>query len=1128
MNTLTELIERMKITLEHSERGSLTFVVGDTDARRMILEPIRRQITNNHLSVFDVEASKLGLLEYLNRLKSDKVNVLILGLEKLIPERRKKFLIDVNFRRESLRETRKNLVFLVDQSTLDDFAQLAVDLWSIRSSVFYIPKQAGIIQSGIVRILDTGKKPVGSGFLIDENRLITCAHIVTNALKVKGISQEAPTDNLTVDFPLIEPNQLLQASVIAWIPKDDVAVLKIIGKPPSEAKALDLIDQPIIQGHEFRAFGFPTYLPNGIWASGNLNTDVEGKLLLEYSGTTGTTIQTGFSGGPVWDEALQGVVGMIQQTEAKPDAQVGLGVPIKRIVDSYKPLISLIPEQLDLTRQRYLDHILRTYHALDLRGIPQLGSFAQEMNLLDIYVPLLACPEMPVGETWERRLAGRLLDSDQFAENSIEKRPTFPVHMKDVLNEHQQIVILGDPGSGKSTLLKYLALVTAEQLDGILPILAPLKAFASFTSREPLSLLEFLPTYYKNQSNGLSNIESLFDYAISQGKALILLDGLDEVQSERLRLVQEIETFAAKVIPRGCKIIVTSRIVGYRDAPLALHWALYTLLDFDHNSIRAFAQKWCLAFETYTLGDTPESRANAQREYMELMAVIEANPGMAALASNPLLITILALIKRQGGRLTSRRVQLYDSYLETLTATWSKARSLDNRPVGPSLDYLGTMDVLAPLALWIHETAPIAGLVLEEDLLVWLTNLYKGEDWGLKQVDARAKAVEFLNSVHRYSNLLVERGPGKFGFVNLVFEEMLAARGLVQLGATDLQKSLALIQKYIADPAWREVILLAIGTWGIIQRQPRVAGEVVRRIMEIQLDREDKGANIIVAGQCLKDIGEVGIGRVVASEVQQALAKTNQDRSLSPIIQKDAGFLLGLIGWMPEDLDDFVIIHRGKFLFGKNKSLRIIENNYSIGKYPVTNLQFKRFVDAGGYDNEMFWSLDGWQWKTLHGLMQPMYWEDKRWNNPLTPVVGVTWYEAQAYCKWLSAELNRLVCLPSEDEWERVFRGKNGQDYPWGNKLVFDRLNCANYWGDHLSKASTTIVSQFPAGSSTEGVCDLCGNVWEWTSSASAEKIVIYGGSWKDDFEEISCESPRIVRPDATNTQLGFRVFSKL
>jgi len=131
-------------------------------------------------------------------------------------------------------------------------------------------------------------------------------------------------------------------------------------------------------------------------------------------------------------------------------------------------------------------------------------------------------------------------------------------------------------------------------------------------------------------------------------------------------------------------------------------------------------------------------------------------------------------------------------------------------------------------------------------------------------------------------------------------------------------------------------------------------------------------------------------------------------------------------------------------------------------------------------------------------------------------VVGVTWFEAEAYTNWLSKESKRSVGLPTEEEWERAARGENGREYAWGNEFDRQNLNCAEFWGqkDDLSDsrkrsewfeseffqtASTTLIGQFAQGNTPENISDLSGNVWEWTNSWwEREWInrVLRGGSW--------------------------------
>ncbi len=828
------------------------------------------------------------------------------------------------------------------------------------------------------------------------------------------------------------------------------------------------------------------------------------------------------------------------------------------------------PADLKHLRASYRDHLRRSHRALDFKGIPQLETLSRELLLEDVYVPLLARAELPAGETWERRLAGRLWRDDALP-SPVDQLPTgegsglgaaAPVRVEEAMAEQSRVVVLGDPGSGKSTLLKHLALRLAEEANAPLPILLPLNAYADALRRADPNLQAYLPEYFAGLTHGLSGLAPLFEMAIAQGRAVILLDGLDEVQRDRAHLVNRVEAFTGEAAARGNKIVVTSRIVGYRESPLdPKAWALHTLLDFDRAAIEQFAAKWCAAFEKSTLGDTLEARASAEVERKSLLEAIDANPGVANLASNPLLLTILALIKRQGVTLPNRRVELYELYLKTLISAWSKARALDKRPVGPPLDYLQTISVLGPLALWLREENPTAGLVPEERLIEWLTEHFKGEDWGLKAGPARERARDFLDSVRRYSNLLLERGQGRFGFIHLTFEEALAARGLVQLGQLKLDDSLAITRRRLTDPAWRETILLAVGVWGLVREQPRVAGEVVRAMLKMECTGEDVGKNVLIAGACLEDVSELGLGRVAAGEVIEALLAAMRDRSLPPTVQRDAGFILGRAGWMPPDLDAFIFIPAGPFLYGDDKRKIEIGQPFAIAKYPITNLQYRPFIEADGYNRREFWSDEGWAWRTgtydskapkeyrdwLAGRpperrAEPFLWHDVKWNNPLAPVVGVSWFEAEAYCNWLSKKLGRPIRLPSEEEWERAARHTDGREYPWGNRFDHNRLNSAEFWGgrDDLDwnewfkdrgyeVASTTIVGQFSAGDSEVGVSDMSGNTWEWTNSwYDRERVyrTVRGGSWYYYRRYARCAYRFRYVPDYFYNNVGFRVLS--
>ena len=834
--------------------------------------------------------------------------------------------------------------------------------------------------------------------------------------------------------------------------------------------------------------------------------------------------------------------------------------------DQYQIFIDRIgaftpPQNLIQLRKDYLAHIQRSYRALDFKGIPQLRNLTSELSLEEVYVPLLARPDQPDGETWERRVAGRKFGEETIPEDAMQAMghgaSSAPVQSEEALREKTRVVVLGDPGSGKSTMLKYLALRLAKDSDAPLPILLPLNAYARALSQKEINLQAYLHEFFAARAEDVASLAPLFKEAIEHGKAVILLDGLDEVQSNRAALVQKVEAFAHDVVARGNRVLVTSRIVGYRDTALSpKDWSLNTLLDFTPEAIETFVGKWCLTFEKSTLGDTPEARRGAKAEGQSLLEALRTNPGVARLASNPLLLTILALIKRQGVVLPKNRITLYDRYLETLIDAWNRASALDKSAGRKSMNFQATLEVLGPLALRVREENPTAGLVSARQLHDWLAEYYMGEQYGMKPGPARDSAREFLENVRLYSNLLVERGEGQYGFIHLTFEEALAAYGLVSAGQLDRSKTLKHIQSHLTDPAWRETILLSVGVAGLINRQPLVAGQLARAMLGMKCDEEHAGQNILMAGACLEDVGEIGLGKAAANEIQNALLDAMQKRTLPPVARRDAGFSLARTDWKLDDLDKWIEIPAGAFLYGDDKKSMTIEQPFAMQKYPVTNLQFKEFMLDNGSEKKEFWSEEGWSWRTgtydtkatedyvknqlkrrpVEKRHEPYFWHDEKWNNPLAPVVGVSWFEAEAYANWLSKQMGRAVRLPTEYEWERAARGTKGREYAWGDTFDKNKVNCAAFWNqkDDASyaendNAGTSIVGQFKDGNTPEGLCDLSGNVWEWTNSwyeKEQTNRTLRGGSWYHDLRSVRCADRFRNVPDFFSYVIGCRLVS--
>ncbi len=813
---------------------------------------------------------------------------------------------------------------------------------------------------------------------------------------------------------------------------------------------------------------------------------------------------------------------------------------------------ALPTEKLKESTAAYLNYLTDRHYYLSLKGMGVSDRIPVKLKLLDLYVPLKARMELPEGETWKRdiNLAGRNVEDD----DTDVYRLGEPTPLIGIINKHSGVIILGDPGAGKTTFLKYLALRLARGegkkigLDDYLPILLPLAAFANALQTKDIPLDAFIAEYFEGLGLDLP-VSPMLSEALKAGRALILLDGLDEVRDLNMRntVVERVVDFFAFHRRAGNKFVLTSRVVGYRAVrPSAEDLIECTIIDFEDDEIEEFVTHWTTALEKQAQGNTAAARFDAETDRRELIDAIHQNPGVRQLASTPLLLTILALMKRQGVTLPERRVQLYDQYVTTLLSTWNRARSLSGRASGRDLDEIQTVRILAPLALWMHEISPGVGLVGREDMRRKLEELFMERGDSSPHQAAR----QFLIDVREHAALLLERGPGEYGFIHLTFEEYLAAVALALKGQGNSAPIIEAISAHVGEQAWREVTLLAIGYLGIRQQLPKVAGEVVESLVEKKPG--PAGEAVILAGDAVLDTMPSGVPIPSRERVIQELTATMQDDSIRPELRRRSGLLLGRLGWRPGDLDRFVEVPAGSYQAGVKKEAKEIPYMFFVARYPVTNIQFARFVKEDGYQTRDYWSDEGWEWRTgkLDGSMLgpaagdwlehrplpkrnvPHYWHSIELSNPIVPVVGVCWYEAEAYCKWLAKKIVAVpngytARLPTDEEWEYVARSGDGREFPWGEG--YDKT-AANTWDSDSSGSGlggTTAVCTFPRGISPMGAWDMSGNVWEWTSSwydDDRKYRIVRGGSWigYQWFARTSFSNWSI--PLMFNDDLGFRV----
>jgi len=261
----------------------------------------------------------------------------------------------------------------------------------------------------------------------------------------------------------------------------------------------------------------------------------------------------------------------------------------------------------------------------------------------------------------------------------------------------------------------------------------------------------------------------------------------------------------------------------------------------------------------------------------------------------------------------------------------------------------------------------------------------------------------------------------------------------------------------------------------------------------------------IAALRIAADAGMDALAPEIRRALVRALVAIVEQGSLPLALRVEAGRALAVEG-DPRDLDALVEIPGGPFTMGSTAHPnsapphRISVWPYRIGRYPVTNDRYRRFVEATAR-----------AWSSPDGLLS---------HRANSPAVDLTWHDARAYCDWLTLqwradgriEPDEVVRLPTEPEWERAARGLQEDDgfvYPWPGPWRDDRANA-----EEAALNDTCPVGLFPAGRSPDGCDDMAGQVWEWTSTSWGEDMTTprYAYPYADDGREDVDAAPDVRR----------------
>ncbi len=669
-------------------------------------------------------------------------------------------------------------------------------------------------------------------------------------------------------------------------------------------------------------------------------------------------------------------------------------------------------------------------------------------------------------------------------------------------------MVLGDPGSGKTTLLRHLAAALARQQPSAwVPIYESLPRLM----REPEWLLERIERQMRQAGEPAEGLPAVLDRAGQEGRLLLLLDGLDEVPRRRRDEADALLGRLARRWPQT-PLFVTSRPIGYHRP--AGDFVEVELLPFDRERRREFLARW--------FGRQSDEHAGAQSvaDAEAAATALEQDPGLRDLASNPLYLTLMALLIEQGTSPDRNRTRLYDQVFKLLLRGEHRHPPTPmERPVAVRrmlchLGYAMTRDNL--------DAEPIEALeerLYEPEADAVRADLERVARW-------RPRLSVFLDELAESSGILGPHdGPeSDWRYWHRTFREALAAEALDQtrraaggeatlleharkIAGSDLSRwaePYALLTGRVDDPDAlvralvdenRELGLRALAT------AQSLRDDTVTEVLDLSDEWEerqkvyerlpeliDEPSRVVALLDVLRQRTRNGNDLYFLEQTAITVAAKWPDAARA--VETLRSRFYDHIPAPPEELfrridtaqDGRVDVWReipvGEFLMGSPEQEE--------GGYDDERPQHR--VNIGVPFRLSAVSITNGQYEAFDPNHKPQEWEGVETGElPYHPVVNVTWYEAVTFCRWLATALPWAIGarLPIEEEWEYACRAGTKTRY-WSGDGEAD-LERVGWYGNNSDQRVHRVAEK---SASPWGLYDMHGNVWEWTLRP-----------WSDDYE---------------------------
>ncbi len=1077
------------------------------------------------------------------------------------------------------------------------------------------------ITEATVRIEHEETGTSGAGVALTPRHIATCAHVVLDVLGLTRTEELPPGREITITTWYDGQSQPQKTQILPnylSVQAGDVALLELTADEP------DLIPASLRSMREDQWFhrkvsasGFPT----GFDTSGQgirlecQNPTQDGRV---QCSPTQEGIEKGHSGGPVFDD--QGdLLGIAQAYRRFPsrDLKYDYIIPIARVCE-------LLPLLAGPNRQPYFE--LRTaLYGEATAPAPELLERVRE-------IPPHTLAEYCLyrrAEDWDTRdihtdftplwmlLEERRRDREQGEGPSPER-----------LNDLQQALarkppvylFKGAPGSGKSTLLKRLAFDLTEQDEPpLLPIYIQLGGH-----RDSSPPGQWLTASWEEQFPDMPPLLQMQ----REHCLLWLLDGLNELPDEAS-------------MPR------TRRIEAWRDwltGQTARHRAIISCRSVDYlGRLDKLGQIVVPHLELVPLGlETISSFLGncSDLNGAQVKAAVEKIEqwGLVRLYNTPLMLTLLEEVLTPGGDFPNRRAELFQRYLcRLVTKEHAKPNNRVDRLFDP--DAIRHMqDGAEPLLPW--EAPLFAALsrvafdkqkaeIRGEPQEVFFDRRNLKAELKTHHGDQLASEIWLLAWA---LNLLVDAESRRLcRFRHQQFQEFFAALRLASNPEPDLVRVPPHPDKPFAEAL--ETVRSHMENWEQLPGVERTGWEETTLMAAELAEMSDAfvtglvAENLPLAGLCA---ARSGVSIDTRLGLAEQLFARMRDGSADLRARIAAGRALGgmgalevlgyeakrdgqgaLIAWLPP----VEPIPGGEYTFGSEKGDPDADDDehrfsqslagFRLGRYPVTNAEWDRFIRAGGYKNPDYWqgkaarsyresgsnegqiqawlywrrqyeadlldeqleassmdldtremvrkkvSLDPDEWEEhlaqeraeAEPVTAPEFWQASRYNNPLQPVVGISLFEALAYCRWLSEVTGARYALPDELQWEVAARGPgvSPRRYAWSDDFFQDYCNSRDE-AERVQVGVPTPVGLYARGRTPDtGLYDMTGNCWEWTRSAwrdqtpydtaellrlddAAQPRVVRGGAWDYVPRNVRAASRYNLTPDLRSYNLGCRV----